>query len=464
MNSTKPFVAIVFPTERSETSTRFDGFGRRLQKAGGFPDHDIVTVALENLAYSIDEDGQAHVINVPTGHDLADAAFVYLKSWEVMPEEAAALAQYLFYSGVAFVDTLALGMGISKLVTMFRMWGNGVRVPYTLYVRRSDRLSEVLSSEQGALLGETFILKDIIGAKGKMNFLVSRDEALKIIAENPEVHFICQRFIPNDGDYRVGIYMDKPGFIIKRVGSGESHLNNTSAGGHAEYVPVDQAPTRLITIAKKASRASELQVAGVDVIQDSQTKKMFVLEVNQGSQIVTGAFVQENIAAFNEHMNAALKGRYARTRKQPRRMIGRRSIAKLPELGIDRVVAKIDTGAYSSTLHAENIRVEHDADGDRVLSFEIAPSDQLQTQSMQPITTSTKDFFVQKVRSSNGQVQERYSIKTKMNLEGRIFPAIVTLSDRSEMGFPLLIGRRLLRSRFLVNVELNEENESEWKY
>ena len=42
--------------------------------------------------------------------------------------------------------------------------------------------------------------------------------------------------------------------------------------------------------------------------------------------------------------------------------------------------------------------------------------------------------------------------------------ASITLSDRSAMGYPLLVGRKLLRSRFIVNVELNEQNEIDWKY
>lgn len=460
----KPFIAIVFTSERAPGSTRYDGFGKRLQKAGGFPNHDILTVALENLAYIVNEEGEARVIDTVSNVDIADADFVYLKSWEAMTEEAAALAQYLFYRGTAFVDTLPLGMGVSKLVTTFRLWGNGVRVPFSIFVRRADRLAAFLKTPYANELGEKFILKDIVGAKGKLNFLVTVDEALEIIEQNPDVHFICQRFVPNDGDYRVGIYMDEPGFIIKRVGNGTSHLNNTSAGGVAEYIPVAEAPKSLLTISKKASRAADLQISGVDVIKDKNSNRMFVLEVNQGSQIVTGAYTEENIAAFNANMEAAVKGRYVRGRKQPRRMIGRRSVAKLPELKVTEAIAKIDTGAYSSTLHAENIQTIVSKDGETVLKFDIVPSEQMKTLDGKVQTIEVKDFFIQKVRSSNGHLQERYSIKTKLTMEGRTFPAVITLSNRSEMGYPFLVGRRLLRSRFLVNVELNERNETGWNY
>lgn len=463
MNNKEPFIVFVFPVERANSSTRYAGFGRRLKKAGGLPDQPIVTVALENLAFITRENGEAQVIDTVTGVDIGDASFVYLKSWEVMPEEACALANFLFYKGVPFIDTLALGTGISKLATMFRMWGHGIAMPNSIYIRRADRLKEFLASEYASILGERFIVKDIIGAKGRMNFLVDRKEANDILDNNEQVHFICQRYIPNDGDYRVGVYVDDARFIIKRVGSGDSHLNNTSAGGTASYVPVEEAPKQLIQTAQKASRAAELQIAGVDVIRDRVTKKWYILEVNQGSQIVTGAFVDEGIKAFNIGLTTAIRQRKARARKLPTRVIGRRAIAKLPEVGITSVVAKIDTGAYTSTLHADNIRIEKENDDD-VLVFDIIPAQHVHTDNEQVQTLRLKEFFIQKVRSSNGHTQVRYSFKTKITLEKRHFLATLTLSDRSEMGYPLLIGRRMLRSRFMVNVELDENNKSEWKF
>jgi len=463
-NNAKPFVVIVFPTERANTSTRYGGFAARLKKAGGFKGYDIITVALENLAYVTYETKEAHVIDPVSGKDLGNANFVYLKSWEAMPEEAAALATYLFYKGVQFIDTLPLGMGVSKLATMYRLWSQAIAMPHSVYVRRSDRLAAFLESEHAAYLGDRFILKDIVGMKGKHNYLTTRREAIEIIKKHPDIQFVCQRFIPNDGDYRVGIYIDEPGFVIKRVGNGNSHLNNTSTGGTAEYIPVHKASKKLLAIAQQASSAANLQVAGVDIIRDVVTKKWYVLEVNQGSQIVTGAYVKKNVEAFNTSFDQALRGRYKRPRQHPTRMIGRRATAGLFELGIKKVTAKIDTGAYSSTLHAENIHVSTDENGLSVLTFDIHPSDLLETVNNDTRMIRTHDFFMQRVRSSNGQVQERYSIKTPITIEKRRFMAVITLSDRSAMGYPLLIGRKMLRSRFIVNVELDENNHSDWKY
>ncbi|MCL2038195.1 RimK/LysX family protein [Candidatus Saccharibacteria bacterium] len=457
----KKQLVIVFTVERDMSSTRYGGFGRRLQKYGGLANFDITTVALENLAFIITEDHEAHVIDTVTGIDLASVDFVYFKSWESMIEEAAALANYLYYKGVQFVDTLPIGMGISKLATFFRLWSHEVRMPYTVYIRRTDRLREFLQSGvHTKQLGDKFVVKDYMGEKGHHNYLASTDETRQILEDNPDKHFVCQRFIPNKGDWRVGVYMDKPSFVIKRMRADDhTHLNNTSAGGHAEYYKVKDTPMPIRRIAKRAAVAANLQISGVDVIEETDTGKLFVLEVNQGSQIVTGANAEQNIRGFTRNLEHAVREQYGRPRKQPMKIIGRRTTARLRDLGIKSIVSKVDTGAFSSSLHAENIHIKGDT-----LHFDIMPSTNVITKSGATEHCAVKDFFTQNVRSSNGHEQARYSIRTRVSIDGRAFQGIITLSDRSEMGYPFLIGRRLIRSRFLVNVELNEAGEQKWNY
>jgi glutathione synthase/RimK-type ligase-like ATP-grasp enzyme len=460
----KSLVVFVFSYEGKPTSTRYAGFAKRLQKAGALPDSEIVTVALENLAFCFTEDGGLDVFDTVSGVRMADAAFVYLKSWESLPEEAAALALYLSHKGIPYMDTLAQGMGVSKLVSGVRMWSAGLAVPASIYVRNTNKLTTLIESETGSLVGERFIAKDIQGAKGKHNYLVSVPELRQIVADNPDVQFICQRFIPNDGDYRIGVYVDKARFIIKRRGSGDTHLNNTSMGGSAEYMPAETFSEELQTIAVTAAAAAGLQVSGVDIIVDKATQRPYILEVNQGSQIVTGAFVEENIGSFVAALNEAVSERYTRTHMKPLPLLGRRTIATLPGLGVDKIIAKVDSGAYSSTLHAENIHAEACSDGEQELIFDIVPSTKLSTADGQTKTIRTRDFTQQMVRSSNGQFESRFSIRHKITVKGKTFAATLTLSDRSQMGYPMLLGRRILRSRFLVNVELNENNEQKWDY
>jgi hypothetical protein len=66
----------------------------------------------------------------------------------------------------------------------------------------------------------------------------------------------------------------------------------------------------------------------------------------------------------------------------------------------------------------------------------------------------TKNFKEKKIKSSFGQIEERFVIKTKIKLFDRVIRAEFSLSDRTEMKYPILLGRKLLRNRFIVDVSL----------
>lgn len=111
---------------------------------------------------------------------------------------------------------------------------------------------------------------------------------------------------------------------------------------------------------------------------------------------------------------------------------------------IGKIMAKIDTGADSGALHCTKIREQETPEG-KVLSF--SPFDHPET------TVSATDFLVRHVRSSNGERQRRYFINTVIMIQGETYPIVLSLANRSEMKWPVLIGRRFLRSNnFLVDV------------
>lgn len=112
--------------------------------------------------------------------------------------------------------------------------------------------------------------------------------------------------------------------------------------------------------------------------------------------------------------------------------------------GIGKVMAKIDTGAYRGALHCTKIQVEKTPKG-KVLHF--SPFDHPE------LDIYTSDFAVDYVKSSNGESQKRYFINTKIKVHGKIYPIALSLADRSEMKWPVLIGRKFLRNNnFLVDV------------
>lgn len=130
------------------------------------------------------------------------------------------------------------------------------------------------------------------------------------------------------------------------------------------------------------------------------------------------------------------------------KIIGRKEKITLPELGLNLVWAKIDTGAYTSSLHAEEIRLE-EKDGKTILKFQaLLPGHQ----KFSGKTLEFEKFREKKVKNSFGQTEVRFLIETKIQLAGETFRAEFTLTDRSSMKNSILLGRKILRGKFLVDV------------
>lgn len=128
-------------------------------------------------------------------------------------------------------------------------------------------------------------------------------------------------------------------------------------------------------------------------------------------------------------------------------VIGWREWVRLPELGIRRVKAKIDTGARSSSLHAFDVRT-FERDGQTFVSFKVHP---LQRNSKKTVTCEAEVLEFRQIRSSTGHAQKRPVIRTRVDVLGEVWEIDLTLANRDEMGFRMLIGREAVRGRFLVD-------------
>lgn len=115
-------------------------------------------------------------------------------------------------------------------------------------------------------------------------------------------------------------------------------------------------------------------------------------------------------------------------------------------MGLPWVKAKIDTGARTSTLHAEDVE-EFDRDGEPWVRFTVHPW-QDSAEDARRVECPVHDR--RKVRSSSGHVQRRLVVRIDLTLGGRTVPAEVTLSRRHRMGFRMLVGREALRQGYLV--------------
>ena len=126
--------------------------------------------------------------------------------------------------------------------------------------------------------------------------------------------------------------------------------------------------------------------------------------------------------------------------------IGHRIEVDLPLLGIEGIIAKVDTGAFTGALHATNIKELKDKNSSKRLRF--SPLGSIDH------TIEVDSYHKRKVTSSNGMVSSRYAIDTVIEIEGHQYPLTITLANRSKMKHPMLIGRNFLRIHgFLIDLQ-----------
>lgn len=128
-------------------------------------------------------------------------------------------------------------------------------------------------------------------------------------------------------------------------------------------------------------------------------------------------------------------------------IIGNLEICNLPGLSISNLQIRVDTGAQTSSLHVDNIK-RLKKDGKPWVEFDIHP-DIYDVNSI--VTCCTQICDIRRIKSSNGETQERYVIKTPIELGDMSWPIEITLTDRSDMSYLMLFGREGMGDRILVD-------------
>ncbi len=126
------------------------------------------------------------------------------------------------------------------------------------------------------------------------------------------------------------------------------------------------------------------------------------------------------------------------------KVLGRYDRVDLPELGLADIHAKVDTGAYTCSLHCQRAAV---VDGE--LQFVLLDEEHPEFTGM---TFKFREFEIRKIRNSFGEMETRFVIYTTLRVYGEDIRTAFSLSNRGLLKFPILIGRKILRDRFLIDV------------
>ena len=181
----------------------------------------------------------------------------------------------------------------SKLSNMVQLALEGVSVPNSLFS---------LSLSAHVDLSFPCIVKAVAASRGDMNFMVNSQEEFDDIAQGDSAYLV-QPFLPNDHDLRVICIGGEAQLILKRQRSSSSttHLNNTSQGGSAQWIEMDEVDPQLLTISSKICKIMSRELAGIDFIPDESSSYGYsCLEVNAIPQLTSGVDVTKKLTHFRK--------------------------------------------------------------------------------------------------------------------------------------------------------------------
>ena len=134
--------------------------------------------------------------------------------------------------------------------------------------------------------------------------------------------------------------------------------------------------------------------------------------------------------------------------KKPKRVVGWKENAALPDLNVKNVIAKIDTGANLASIDAADIKIVS-RDKVKYVKFNVMKRNNTVRKTSAPLEG------YKRIKSSNGDVERRPYIKTTLLMDGITKKIELTLTDRGPMEYTMLIGRKALGRRWVVNPSIS---------
>jgi|TARA_Y100000768_G_scaffold264043_1_gene201478 hypothetical protein len=135
-------------------------------------------------------------------------------------------------------------------------------------------------------------------------------------------------------------------------------------------------------------------------------------------------------------------------KKREKRVVGWKENAALPDLSVKNVIAKIDTGANLASIDASDIKIVT-RDKIKYVKFKVMKRNNTVRKTSAPLEG------YKRIKSSNGDVEKRPYIKTTLLMDGISKKIELTLTDRGPMDYTMLIGRKALGKRWVVNPSIS---------
>ena len=274
-----------------ETRAYYQKYIDFFQKSADIVASDIIVQSsqLDDLLISVG-DGAFTIYDTYNECDLNDYDVFFLRGdgFRNQMDVIGSINEYAHINNKRMINDYSGVRDSSKLLQAVHFHTLTIPVARTLYVN-----SAVVDNEDRLDWSFPCIMKATHGSHGNDNYVVgSMDDVRTHLDAQPEKRFVLQRFVQNNGDYRILVVGDEV-ILVGRSAVGDSHLNNTSQGGEAVLIDVADLPKRVIDDAKRIMKHFGLTIAGVDALADKYTNEFFFLEVNAQPQLMSGAFTDE---------------------------------------------------------------------------------------------------------------------------------------------------------------------------
>jgi glutathione synthase/RimK-type ligase-like ATP-grasp enzyme len=264
-------------------------------------DYQFTDISLENLLVEISLNN-FKITDVDSGVDIKSFDLVMVREYTGRYLDLAfVVSKYLQSHKVRFFNKDYLNYRpVSKLAQAAIFYELKLPSPAIMFSINKQRLSKAAKSKHFPL-----VLKAAQASHGENNYLLESIVDLdRILKNKPDIQFIVQDYIHNDHDYRVLMMNRKPCLQIRRRGQDDTHLNNTSKGAEAKIT--DDIELLVLKHAEKLADFLKVDLAGVDIMYDSQNQQYYFLEINFQPQIISGALIDEKMEKLKTMIQSQL--------------------------------------------------------------------------------------------------------------------------------------------------------------
>lgn len=273
----------------------------------------FATVEQKEIADLTFEIAQGEVKVIAGDTNITDFNLVWIRraSSKFSPV-AKALSFFLDSQGIPYFDKDRREQGEGwKLTMMVRLGIAGLPVPPTFFCWRKKILAE--RKNIVARFGFPLVAKVINKDRGKGVFLLEElDDFDSLLHKTPkEDQFLFEKFYNNDGDYRILVLRDEVGTWEKRTRVKDKYRNNACLGGKEEFFPVEKISKEMKKISLEAAKLLNLQIAGVDILVEKETGKLWLLEVNRCPGFTDNIRISPELPVVSSFFAKILKSSYS---------------------------------------------------------------------------------------------------------------------------------------------------------